>query len=118
MDNPLFKFNDKADKLVVNGKDIPIIGTYDEPWLAGKELCEALGYKDPKYTLQNNVREKHKKSLSELHNGSTKYHEGTVYVSEQGAYALAMNCELPCGDVFREWIFNDVRPLARIISSK
>jgi len=138
MDNQLFKFNDQANRLVVNGKEVTVIGTYDEPWFAGKELCEALGYKDPKCALQDNIKEKHKRSLAEFkYNSSSNtiklggrsppnlnglsntideltYHDGkAVYISEQGAYTLAMRCKLPIGDAFREWLSDIVATIRR-----
>ena len=33
------------------------------------------------------------------------YNEGkAVYISEHGAYHLAMKCQLPIGEEFRDWV--------------
>jgi len=90
----------------INNRNIKIIGTIEEPWICGKELCEALGYKNSQSSLKN-VKQKHKTVLSELQKlkdscnffwpftSEIKYHEGkAVYISEHGAYHLAMKCEL------------------------
>ena len=81
--------------------------------------------------LSKNVKNKHKKPISELFEekklaaieatnffwpftSEIKYHEGkAVYISEHGAYHLAMKCELPIGDAFRDWLAEDVIPSIR-----
>jgi prophage antirepressor-like protein len=103
----------------VNGKNIKIVGTSKNPWIDGKELCVALGYKDVQKTLFNNVKPKHKTMLADIKRlkdfvtdpkseqgsssctffwpfGDISYNEGkAVYVSEQGAYDLINACRLP-----------------------
>jgi len=131
MEQPTFIFDCEAWLMTINNKNIKIIGTFEKPWISGKELCEALGYKDVKSALIKNVKNKHKKPISELFEekklaaleaanffwpftSEIKYHEGkAVYISEHGAYHLAMKCELPIGDAFRDWLAEDVIPSIR-----
>ena len=133
MEQPTFIFDCEAWLMTINNKNIKIIGTFEKPWISGKELCNTLGYKDIQKTLFNNVKQKHKMTLSELHKerqnlvkdadsctffwpftNNFTYNEGkAVYISEHGAYHLAMKCELPIGDAFRDWLAEEVIPSIR-----
>jgi prophage antirepressor-like protein len=64
----LFAYDMNTKEMIVNGTSITVVGTCDEPWFSGKELCSSLGYKDVKKALQNNVEDCNKKSLNELQN--------------------------------------------------
>ena len=125
-----FNFDIEKNTLVVNGFSVTIIGDYETPWFSGKEMCTALGYKDTQNALFTHVKPKHKQTLSELTKlgpatcpnfvGSFEplknptYHEGkAVYISEHGAYHLAMKCQLPIGGDFRDWLAEDVIPSLR-----
>ena len=124
----LFNFDLDKLQLIVNGVSIPLVGTYDEPWFPGKELCMVMDYNDFKKTLLNNVKSKHKTTLEELRKlgdaqGSNffwpfseelSYHEGkAVFISEYGVYHLAMKCQLPIGEKFRDWLAEEVIPSIR-----
>ena len=125
-----FNFDIEKNTLVVNNVSVTIIGDYETPWFSGKEMCTALGYKDTQNALFTHVKPKHKQTLSELKKmhgvrpctfvGSFEplknltYNEGkAVYISEHGAYHLAMKCQLPIGGDFRDWLAEDVIPSLR-----
>jgi very-short-patch-repair endonuclease len=61
-----FKFNLDKFELTVNGFTIALVGTHDEPWFPGKEICMTMRYKDTKSVLLKNVESKHKINLDEL----------------------------------------------------
>lgn len=89
--------------------------------------CTALGYKNVQDALFKHVKPKHKQSLIDLKEvqcvphctslwpfEDLSYNEGkAVYISEHGAYHLAMKCQLPIGDEFRDWLAEDVIPSLR-----
>ena len=86
------------------GQKIKIVGTYDDPYFCGIDVCAILEYKNVKDALQKNVKAKHKKDLQkiikELKNKNPDsligipslkptYHEGkAVYISKDGLVAL------------------------------
>ena len=49
------------------GQKIKIVGTYDDPYFCGKDVCNILEYKDVKKALQEHVKPKHKKKYSNNH---------------------------------------------------
>lgn len=122
-----FNFNIDEGTITVNNNLVPIIGDYDNPLFAGKELCEALGYQNSQKALFKHVKTKHKTTLSEYKKlqpavgcnflsikQKPSYHEGkAVYITEHGAYHLAMKCQLSIGDEFRDWLAEDVIPTLR-----
>ena len=57
----LFNFDLDKLQLIVNGNSIPLVGTYDELWFPGKELCMVMEYQHPKKALLDHVKLKHKK---------------------------------------------------------
>jgi len=110
--------------------DVKVVGTFEEPWFCGRDVCEILEYKDIQQALQKHVQHKSKKSLKELseelgvvstpnsilglHNLSTKYHEGkTVYVNEPGLYALILRSKAPLANQFQDFICGVVLPSIR-----
>ena len=88
----------------------------------------ALGYKDTQKALFEHLRPKQKTTLAELQKvgppvGPTflwpfsdelSYdEEEAVYVSEYGAYDLALKSKLPIGDSFQVWLAEKVIPSIR-----
>jgi very-short-patch-repair endonuclease len=84
---------------------IKIVGTYEDPYFCGKDVCEILEYKYIKQALREHVKEKHKKDLRLLSNevggipnsfGSNNlknltYHSGkAVYISKEGLISLLL----------------------------
>lgn len=66
---------------------IRVIGSLDDPYFCGKDVCCVLGCKDMKKVLKQ-VNPRDKKSLKELKE-NTSYHEGkAVYVNKHGLVYL------------------------------
>lgn len=66
----LIDLNKSSDYVNLQLKDktcqIKIVGTPEDPYFCGKDVCKVLEYKDIKQALQSHVRPKHKKMLSEF----------------------------------------------------
>ncbi len=110
--------------------DVKVVGTFEDPWFYGRDVCEILEYKDIHQALQKHVQQKNKKSLKELseevglprtpnsvlglHNLSTKYHDGkTVYINEPGLYALILRSKSSLANQFQDFICGVVLPSIR-----
>jgi len=46
--------------------DVKVVGTFEEPWFCGRDVCEILEYTNINKALQEHVQQKSKKSLKEL----------------------------------------------------
>jgi prophage antirepressor-like protein len=95
-----FDFENKPEQ------KIKIVGTYDNLFFCGKDVCAILEYKDVKDALQNHVKPKYKKDLQtiiivevgnetlptsiiEIPSSKLSYNEGkAVYINEPGLYAF------------------------------
>jgi prophage antirepressor-like protein len=124
----LFNFDLDKHRLIIDGVTIPLVVTYEEVWFPGKEICKVMEYQRPNKTLLEHIKSKHRTTLAELKKlgpalgpnffwpfpDYLSYHDGkAVYISEQGVYHLAMKCQLPIGEKFREWLAEDVVPTIR-----
>ena len=109
---------------------IKIVGTHENPYFCGKDVCEILEYSNDKKALHENVKEKHKKDLKTLNNelvpnlgtnslGSNNlknltYHSGkAVYISEPGLYSLIMKSKVQFAETFQDLVCEAILPSIR-----
>ena len=67
-------------KCVLSGSDV---------WFRGKDIANALGYKDTQHTILHNVEDEDKKTLEMVDGGSenpplTFNEKTTIYINESG----------------------------------
>ena len=136
--NALVNLNECPDYITfeVDGQQnrVRIVGTNDEPWFCGRDLCVILEYTNIKQALQNNVDDDCKKSLSSLSSDvdergsptsetailgksnleNISYNEGkTVYINEAGLYSLIMGSRTPMAKQFRSLVCKEILPAIR-----
>ena len=132
--NALVNLNECPDYVTfeVDGKQnhVRIVGTNEEPWFCGKDLCVVLEYTNIKQALQINVDDDCKKSLSELvvimtsssetailgksNLENISYNEGkTVYINEAGLYSLIIGSRAPMAKQFRSLVCKEILPAIR-----
>jgi len=110
---------------------VKVVGTFEEPWFCGRDVCEILEYSNIKDALQKHVQQKSKKSLKELseevgcktHPASVlgsinfqtmSYNDGkAVYINEPGLYALILRSKAPLANQFQDFICDVVLPSIR-----
>ena len=83
-----------------------------EPWFVGKDVSEALGYKNPSNALQVHVDEEDKTSYLIQVSGSN-YKASTTFINESGLYSLVLSSKLPQARVFKHWVTSEVLPQIR-----
>jgi prophage antirepressor-like protein len=101
----------------MGGRDhqIRLCGTIEDPYFCGRDVCEVLGYKDPKNALFRYVDFEDKKNLKELRsslsenpnylgsNHNITHNEGQVpFISEAGLYNLIMRSNAPFAKEFQK----------------
>jgi hypothetical protein len=77
---------------------VRVVGTCEDHWFCGKDVCEILGYSNKKKALQQHVKSECKRILSEFsqnevtigqNNLTTDYSQGrVVYISKKGLMTL------------------------------
>ena len=80
------------------------------PWLVGKDVATALGYKDTDQALRNHVDDEDK--LTRQINGSGQRRNMTV-INESGLYALVFGSQLDSAKKFKRWVTSEVLPSIR-----
>jgi len=112
------------------GQQIKIVGSYDDPYFCGKDVCAILEYKDVKDALQNHVKPKYKKDLKtivdevggvspstsiiKIPSSKLSYNEGkAVYINEPGLYALIMKSRTSFAETFQDFVYEQILPSIR-----
>lgn len=124
-----FLFDVENNDIRINGKQIKMVGTFEDPYFCGKDVAEALGYKGVQQTINERIDKEDKKILNELQTlkvaqgtlvqpfywpfaDKLDYHTGkAVYLSEQGVYELTSSSHLPIGKQFKKWLFNVLKEI-------
>lgn len=81
-----------------------------EPWLVGKDVATALGYKDSVNALKSHVSEEDKGGWRI----ATQYGEReAVIINESGLYSLILSSKLESAKRFKRWVTAEVLPSIR-----
>ncbi len=101
-----------------------------EPWFVGKDVAEALGYKNTKDAILTHVLDEDKKifqrsELATLENCTAKGtlkvelidanfpNRGLCFINESGMYALVFGSKLTSAKRFKRWVTSEVLPQIR-----
>lgn len=97
-------------------RTVEIDGT---PWLVGKDVAVALGYKNPTKAIIAHVDDEDKRfemlpqeaeaQNGTLPSGSTK----TALINESGLYSLVLSSKLESAKRFKHWVTSEVLPSIR-----
>ncbi len=87
--------------------EIRVIELNGEPWLVGKDVAEALGYKNPRQAMATNVDDEDRGVHSVDTPSGTQ--EMTI-INESGLYSLVLSSKLPGAKKFRRWVTAEVLP--------
>ena len=81
-----------------------------EPWLVGKDVAQALGYKNPQEAIRTHVDDEDK-GVSEILTPGGK--QSVPIINESGLYSLVLSSKLPTARKFRRWVTSEVLPSIR-----
>lgn len=82
----------------------------NEPWFVGKDVAEALGYKDTVNALKSHVDEEDKAGWQITTQFGNKE---AVIINESGLYSLVLSSKLPTAKQFKRWVTHEVIPSIR-----
>lgn len=81
-----------------------------EPWLVGKDVARALGYKNPTKAVRERVDpEDRGGSKMDTPSGT----QDMTVINESGLYSLVLSSKLPSAKKFKRWITHEVIPTIR-----
>lgn len=81
-----------------------------EPWIIGKDVALALGYRNPQEAIRTHVDEDDK-GVSEILTPGGK--QSVPIINESGLYSLVLSSKLPNAKKFRRWVTSEVLPSIR-----
>ena len=82
----------------------------NEPWFVGKDVAEALGYKNTRQALATNVMDEDKG----VHSVDTPSGiQQMTIINESGLYALIFGSKLESAKRFKHWVTSEVLPSIR-----
>ena len=90
-------------------KNVRIVGTYQDPWFAVKDICTILDLSNASLSLKN-IPEKWK-GMRKI--SSTSGDQDMLVVNESGLYKLIMRSVKPIAEKFQEWVCEEVLPSIR-----
>lgn len=80
-----------------------------QPWLVGKDVAVALGYKNPQKALHDHV-DAEDVTVNDLFtvNGTP-----AALINESGLYSLILSSKMPKAKAFKHWVTGEVLPAIR-----
>lgn len=90
--------------------EIRTVAIDGEPWLVGKDVAVALGYKNPRQALSTNVDAEDRG----VHSVDTPSGiQDMTIINESGLYSLILSSKLPGAKKFKRWVTSEVLPAIR-----
>lgn len=102
-----------TDLQIFNSPEFGAIRTIEkdgEPWFVGKDVANALGYKDTVNALKSHVDAEDKGGWQITTQFGDKE---TTIINESGLYSLVLSSKLPTAKKFKRWVTNEVIPSIR-----
>lgn len=85
-----------------------------DPWFAGKDVAEALGYSDTKSAINDHVDADDKQILQRGQNATLEIpNRGMTIINESGLYSLILSSKLETAKAFKHWVTSEVLPSIR-----
>ena len=101
------------DLQIFNSEEFGTVRTVtidNEPWFVGKDVAEALGYKNTRQALATNVMDEDKG----VHSVDTPSGiQQMTIINESGLYALIFGSKLESAKRFKHWVTSEVLPSIR-----
>lgn len=110
--------------------DIRTVTIDNKPWFAGKDVAEALGYKNTKDAILTHVDEEDRRIIQRSEITTLENHipkdvfpanfvsadipnRGLTVINESGLYALIFGSKLESAKRFKHWVTSEVLPVIR-----
>lgn len=85
------------------------------PWLVGRDVCDALGYVNSRDALNSHVDDEDRQVIlkSEIATLDNVPNRGLTVINESGLYALVFSSKVPIAKAFKRWVTAEVLPEIR-----
>ena len=86
------------------GRTVEINGT---PWLVGKDVAIALGYKNPQRAIRDHVDTEDQGVTKTV---TPSGEQEMLIINESGLYSLILSSKMPKAKAFKHWVTSEVLP--------
>lgn len=90
-------------------KNIRTVVIDNQPWFAGKDVADVLGYTNPQKALRDHIDDEDRTVNESFTVNGTK----AILVNESGLYSLILKSQLPGAKHFKRWVTSEVLPSIR-----
>lgn len=84
----------------------------NEPWFVGKDVAEALGYKNVRDSLARHIDSDDKRDGVVIHDSMGR-EQKPIIINESGLYSLILSSKLESAKKFKRWVTSEVLPTLR-----
>lgn len=84
----------------------------NEPWFVGKDVAEALGYKNVRDSLARHIDSDDKRDGVVIHDSMGR-EQKPIIINESGLYSLILSSKLESAKKFKHWVTSEVLPTLR-----
>lgn len=81
-----------------------------QPWLVGKDVAEALEYKNPQRAIRDHVDDEDRGVTKTV---TPSGEQETLIINESGLYSLILSSKMPKAKAFKHWVTSEVLPALR-----
>lgn len=81
-----------------------------QPWLVGKDVAVALGYKNPRDAITRHVDAEDKGVVK---HDTPSGEQEILIINESGLYSLILSSKMPKAKAFKRWVTGEVLPALR-----
>ena len=86
---------------------IRVVEIGGEPWLVGKDVALALGYKNPQEAIRDHVDAEDKGVTKTV---TPSGEQEMLIINESGLYSLILSSKMPKAKAFKRWVTSEVLP--------
>lgn len=92
-----------------HGQEVRTVEMNGQPWFAGKDVAEVLGYANPQKAIRDHVDEEDRT----VNESFTVHGTPIALINESGLYSLVMSSKLSTAKQFKRWVTSEVLPSIR-----
>ncbi len=89
---------------------VVLVGANQQPYFVGKDVAEALGYRDTADAIKKHVDEEDKLTRQFADSGQNR---NMICINESGLYSLILSSKLQSAKEFKRWVTGSVLPSIR-----
>ncbi|MDL2248685.1 phage antirepressor [Tyzzerella sp. OttesenSCG-928-J15] len=92
---------------------VRVIEIDSEPWFVGKDVADALGYRNGSRDVNRHVdpEDRRDEMIPQYRNGTLV--SKAILINESGLYSLILSSKLPSAKKFKRWVTSEILPSIR-----